>query len=118
MDEKKGLKDESNISIVEKNRKGRKPGTPKTGGREAGTPNKKTLVFAEAIEAAGFNLEQAIVSLFNSTSDEYIKLALINMVAKYKLPVPKPREVDVEDEDDSNPVSESVNILALTNEKS
>jgi hypothetical protein len=42
---------------------GRKPGTPKTGGRKAGTPNRKTQEISELLESLGHNPIEAMVRI-------------------------------------------------------
>lgn len=113
MDDTKSSKD--GASKVDKNRPGKKV---KHGGRVAGTPNKRTTAFAEAIVNSGFNLAHQIKSLYESTQDEYVKLALLKLALTYTVPVPKPREVDQEDElpSSNEPISVN-NILKITNGK-
>lgn len=119
MDDNKSSKDGAIVSKESENRKPGKPkGLPKSGGRTKGTVNKRTEVFAEAIEQIGFGLPERIKNLYESTNDEYIKLALINLVVKYVHPVPKPREVDTDEVDVSSPEEFTpAKILQITNEK-
>jgi len=42
---------------------GRKPGTPKTGGRKAGTLNRKTQEISELLESRGHNPIEAMVQI-------------------------------------------------------
>lgn len=90
---------------------GRPKGQPKTGGRTAGTPNKKTISFSEELEASGFNLSKAIVNLYNNTDNENIKLHLIELVAKYKVAIPKYKEIEEEPVQDEQ--SSSADILTI-----
>lgn len=116
MDSKR-LKDEPKKSKVENNRA---PTKAKTGGRQPGTPNKKTQLFADALDAAGFDIATAIVNLFDQTNDEYIKLSLIGLALKYRVPIPKPKEHPEDDQmviEVNTPIS-TENILKITNGQS
>lgn len=112
MDEKSSPKEGAIISKVEKSRKAGKPkGLPKSGGRTAGTPNKKTASFSEELENKGFSLAEAIVNLFNSTTNESIKLHLIELVAKHKLPIPKQKEQEDEELEETTTTTDILKVI-------
>lgn len=75
------------VSKVEKSRK-------KTGGRQKGTPNKKTLEFVDAL--GSFNPAKALVDLYETTEDDNIKLGCLKEMLKYIYPQRKAVEVNVE----------------------
>lgn len=83
------------ISKVDKNR-------IKTGGRKKGTPNKKTVSFRQALNEQGFDVSESMVSLYSSTDNDSIKLAIIELALKYSQPVPKAKEENNPDEEDSS----------------
>lgn len=124
MDEKKGLKDESAFPKVEnKNveniRKPGKPkGLPKSGGRQAGTPNKSTKKWSEILDLKEFNIPEESIKLFlNESTPPHIKLQILQFLAQYTTASIKPKE-DESDEDESIPETSELNtnnILKLTN---
>ncbi len=110
MDEKR-LKDES-ISKIENNRKdrkGRPAGYPKTGGRQSGTPNRKTLSFAKELDGFGFNIAEKIVACYESTNDLQMKIKLIELAAKYRLSMPTK---DVEESDVQQTAADVMKLVA------
>lgn len=50
---------------------GKLPGSPKTGGRVAGTPNKKTLDLASKLDELGFDPVTKLVTIANFALKEY-----------------------------------------------
>lgn len=48
----------------------RPPGLPKTGGRKPGTPNKKSKIISECLDAAGINLVSSIAEILPQLSVE------------------------------------------------
>lgn len=84
-------------SKVDKNRNtvcGKKKGSPKTGGRQKGTPNKKTLEFSEAL--GSFDPVGALVEIYNQCGDWGIKLGAVKEMLKYIYPQRKPVEASAE----------------------
>jgi hypothetical protein len=73
-------------------------GTPKTGGRAKGTPNKSTLKFREVLEAKGFSVPEELMNLFLNSNDDGIRLRCLELMAQYSYP--KFREVDPEGSSD------------------
>lgn len=74
-------------------KRGRKPGTPKTGGRKAGTPNKQTQSFRESLDSLGFDVAAEAVELYRyGDVPPSLKVALLEMIASYTLYKPKPPE--------------------------
>lgn len=88
------------ISKVErpKNPVGRPVGLPKTGGRVAGTPNKKSLIFRERLEAAGCDIHQVLAEALLTKDHETV--ASIASLLPYL--APRLKEV-IETKDDSAP---------------
>lgn len=76
-----------------KTRGGSKKGE-RRGGRQKGTPNKKTLEFVDAL--GSFNPAKALVNLYKRTEDENIKLGCLKEMLKYIYPQRKAVEVNVE----------------------
>lgn len=72
----------------------------KTGGRKAGTPNKKTQKFSETLARLEFDVAEEAVKLFNDkTLSIDVRLKLLEMLATYSHP--KPRELANEPEQPS-----------------
>jgi len=64
----------------------RPKGTPKTGGRKAGTPNKRTFDATALAERLGYDPLEAMIELARTTRDEGIKVACHRECAKYVYP--------------------------------
>lgn len=79
----------------------RPKGLPKSGGRVKGTPNKSTRKFQDSLDALGFDVAEATVKLYQSSSREDIKLNCLKLLAEYSASKPKPAE------DTPQPTSES-----------
>jgi len=98
--EEKRLKDEL-ISKVEKSRnskRGRKPNCPKTGGRQLGTPNKKTILMKDLLD----DLSHPIVSIvFNALKavPPQDQLKFILELLPYLAPKLNPKDVQEPAED-------------------
>jgi hypothetical protein len=75
----------------EKQGKGFQKGRIKTGGRTKGTPNKKTSEFAELVKE--FGTVEKMIKLYNRTSKEEIKLAILKEFLKYQYPQRKAVDV-------------------------
>lgn len=80
------------MAKVEKNshRGGSKKGE-RRGGRQKGTPNKKTLNFID--ELGNFKPVQELLNLFAYTTDENLKFAIIKEILKYVYPQRKAVEM-------------------------
>ncbi len=65
---------------------GRKPGTPKTGGRAPGTPNKSTQTLMEICETKGFNPFEAMLEIARFAPDMPTQLNALKEVCKYLYP--------------------------------
>ena len=80
------------MAKVEKNshRGGSKKGE-RRGGRQKGTPNKKTLNFID--ELGNFKPVQELLNLFAYTADENLKFAIIKEILKYVYPQRKAVEM-------------------------
>lgn len=80
-------------SKVEKNRKRGKPkGSPKTGGRKKGTPNKNSLLIREAMDQCGFNAIQEFILAYQQLEGPERKLAELHFL----LPFVYPRLSDIQ----------------------
>lgn len=80
------------MAKVEKNsqRGGSKKGE-RRGGRQKGTPNKKTLNFID--ELGNFKPVQELLKLFAHTQDDNLKFAIIKEILKYVYPQRKAVEM-------------------------
>ena len=80
------------MAKVEKNshRGGSKKGE-RRGGRQKGTPNKKTLNFID--ELGNFKPVQELLNLFAYTQDDTLKFAIIKEILKYVYPQRKAVEM-------------------------
>lgn len=76
-----------------KTRGGSKKGE-RRGGRQKGTPNKKTLEFIEAL--GDFDPVSKMVELFYSTKKEDIKFCILKEMLKYIYPQRKAVDIGVE----------------------
>lgn len=72
-------------------KRGRKKGTHKTGGRKAGTPNVATSSFREKLDLLNFDIAAEAIALFKSsdTAPE-IKFKLLVFLSEYSLNKPAP----------------------------
>lgn len=85
----------SDDSKVERNRKGGKqPGTPKTGGRKKGTPNKKTVWLKEELSNAGMDWSSEFIRAYQA--GDLGKCDLLVSLLPYLNPKMKDREVTEE----------------------
>lgn len=78
-------------SKVEKNSGVFKSGRTKTGGRQKGTPNKRTREFLE--ELGQFSTVKEMISLYYRTEKEDIQLQILKEFLKYEFPQRKAVEV-------------------------
>lgn len=85
-------------SKVEQNRKavaGKKKGSPKTGGRKKGTPNKKT---SELMQILGsFNPVETLKEIIARTKDDALQAKICLDLLKYLYPQRKAIEMNAED---------------------
>lgn len=114
MDDKKDLsKDAGAISKVVKSGKPGKPkNLPKSGGRTAGTPNKKTLSFANELDSLGFSIPEKIIELYELAPDVTTKIEVVKLAAKYRLPIPT---TPIDDSIDVTPDTETSLISIISN---
>lgn len=61
-------------------------GTPKTGGRQKGTPNKSRADLLEICDRHGFSPFEGLIDLYKRSRDEGIKLSCLKECAKYIYP--------------------------------
>lgn len=71
---------------------GRKPGGVKTGGRVAGTPNRKTQTLLETCEAKGLYPFEAMVDIALSETDNKLKFEFLEKLSQYLFPKRRPSE--------------------------
>jgi hypothetical protein len=110
MDEKR-LKDES-VSKVEINRNpGRPVGLPKTGGRTAGTANKKTLWLRDELERVGLSWADEFKSALESNN-----LQKANVLLEL-LPYLNPKLKEKEAADDVQEPTDTTDILSIVGKK-
>ncbi len=76
-----------------KTRGGSKKGE-RRGGRQKGTPNKRTLEFIEAL--GDFDPVEALVNLYKTSKDEFVKLGALKEMLKYIYPQRKAVDIGVE----------------------
>jgi hypothetical protein len=81
-----------------------KKGDPKPpgSGMKKGQKIKSSVSFADDLERLNFNLADKLVEVFNSTTDVAMQVRLLELIAKYRVPVPKatepvPEEVPVDE---------------------
>lgn len=76
-----------------------KKGDPKPpgSGMKKGQKIKSSVSFAGDLERLGFNLADKLVEVFNETQDVATKVRLLELVARYRIPVPKMAEEVVEE---------------------
>lgn len=84
-------------------KRGKKPGSPKTGGRVKGTPNKKSLGFLEVLKAKNFCIPSKALELMEHPDATLeIKVKILEFIAAYSLPKLMPAQAKVEEEDFSD----------------
>lgn len=79
---------------------GRSKGTRKTGGRKAGTPNKKTLAFQDFLSEIDFSLPKRIMEILPSLKEDKQVEVLIKLMA---YAYPKYRSIEIRAGEDSGP---------------
>ena len=101
---------------IELNRRGRKPGTPKTGGRQKGSVNATTALskakWSEVLEHEEFSIPSQAIKLFNHMdTSPALKFQILQFLAQYTTSAIKPKEEDEIPLPDSN--NEPTNLLDL-----
>ena len=78
---------------VEKTRKsaGKPRGSPKTGGRTKGTPNRKTALLHELIADAGFDIGHALAETFDKADIDQ-KIEILKLLLNH---FPRAKEIDI-----------------------
>jgi tyrosyl-tRNA synthetase len=71
---------------------GRKPGGPKYGGRQKGTPNKRSWSAIEICEKNGYDPIQELITISKETGSRDLKASIAKEVAKYVYPQRKALE--------------------------
>ncbi len=70
---------------------GKPAGSPKSGGRKKGSPNKRTVAFIDALDARGIDLLGEVLDLAQ-TLDTDDKIAIYLALLPYQFPKRKPTE--------------------------
>jgi len=78
--------------VVKSSQKGGAKKGERRGGRQKGTPNKKTLNFID--ELGDFKPVQELLKLFAETKDNILKFTIIKEILKYVYPQRKAIEMD------------------------
>jgi hypothetical protein len=99
----------SNSSSGNNRKKGKQPGTPKTGGRKAGTPNKKTYWLRQVLEENDFDWGKDFATSMRVSDYERVKI-LIDLLP-YLNPKIDPKPLD--DDDSDNDININVNLSSL-----
>ena len=76
-----------------KNPKGFQKGHSKSGGRQKGTPNKKTAQFKDKL--GNFDTVSELTHLFQTTKDESLRFAICKEFLKYEYPQRKAVDFEV-----------------------
>lgn len=90
----------------EQKKVGRPKGTPKTGGRVKGTPNKATLSFSDVLDKLDFSIPEQAVELFQTTKDENLKFKILSFLAEYRHAKVKEAEVTPKQDEPDNQLAE------------
>lgn len=78
--------------VVKNSQKGGAKKGERRGGRQKGTPNKKTLNFID--ELGNFKPVQELLKLFAETKDDVLKFSIIKEILKYLYPQRKAVEMN------------------------
>lgn len=78
---------------------GRKPGTPKTGGRQKGTPNKSTQTLLSICEEEGVDPFRAMLIAAKQITNNVDKVNAYEKICQYLYPKRKALELDGAGED-------------------
>lgn len=94
MDEKRPMDGSiSNLEKTQVEKRGRKPGSPKTGGRAKGVPNKSTTAWSTILDQKGFNIAEEAINLFSDkNTSSQLKFHILQFLAQYTKPSLKPTE--------------------------
>ena len=92
--------------------RGKPKGLPKTGGRSKGTPNKRTLMFAEMLEAKGLDVIKEMKRAIDSDNVDMFR-ALTDLIP-YMAPKLLEREIDLNDAPET---AEGQDLSSLTSEQ-
>lgn len=117
MDEKKVLiKDDKAISKKEKikiGKRGRKPGSKKTGGRQKGTPNKSSTAWNTILDSYGFSIVEKAISLYESReSNNQLRFHILQFLSQYTVPSIKAKEVEEpQEEQQEKPKADVLTII-------
>ena len=84
------MPEEDITKVVKSSKRGATKGE-RRGGREKGTPNRKTVEFLEAL--GDFDTVQEAKHLFNTTDDDGIKYNILKEFLKYEFPQRKAVEI-------------------------
>lgn len=110
--------------VDRKTKPGRKPGTPKTGGkpkgspktggRKKGTPNKNTSSWGEILTLEGFIVPIEAMKLFKAkNTSASMKLQILQFLAPYCQAQYKPKEQDEEPTSKDKPEAKSASVLNI-----
>lgn len=89
---------------------------PQGSGMKKGQKIKSSVSFSEDLERLNFNLADKIVEVFGETQDVSIRVRLLELVAKYRIPIPKSIE-QLNPDDTEEPKETEVSILNIVKEK-
>lgn len=78
------------VSKVVTDKGGRPPGYPKSGGRQAGTPNKRSLWLSEKLEEVQFDFAVEFKKAFDA--NDFTKVAALQSLLPYLAPKFKERD--------------------------
>jgi hypothetical protein len=98
-----------------RNKPGKKPGSEKTGGRKAGTPNKRTCWLKSVLEENDFDWGKDF-SLSMRCSD-YERVKILIELLPYLNPKVNPQSLD-DESSESNDININLNLSSLLNEQS
>lgn len=87
--------------------KTRPKGTPKTGGRTKGTPNKATKTFGDVLSAKSFSIPEEAINLFQQTPDLNLKFKILQFLAEYSHSKVKEAEPKAPDAPTDSPLSDA-----------
>lgn len=87
---------------------GRKKGSLKTGGRQKGTPNKKSLIIEEAFLNEGIDVGVELARMFNDSINKDEKLKILFKVMDFIYPKRKSEETLFESVEVQTPVFQFV----------
>ena len=77
---------------------------------------KSSVSFSEDLERLSFNLAEKLVETFNVAESIPDKIRLLELIAKYRIPIPKSIEI-IDSEEESLPEELETSILNIVKEK-